>query len=1032
MRHETITGIARQLGVVLSKRVGQALGVWGEPGIGKTHSVQQVLQEVPCQHLSLHATAIEAAIFRALPRPRTLPAWIEAQFGRVTSGEPLEAKALADAVVAALSKLAPFVLHFEDLHEASSERLEMIVALAQAVTRTRGVGLLVTSRSQPPEPFRSHHLEPLMREESDALARAETGAELPPAGLSYVFDRAAGNPLFTLEFVRYLVRGGSFWSDGKRWNWRAPPDDYVPVTVEAMISQLVSNLMTPQNRGVLEARAILPAALTDGRVWADVAGVIPEVFTETRGFFERAGVLSVTRFTHPLIGEVIARELPHNRRREYARRAVGALEEAAPELAASFIDDAGLGSPEALSLLERAANRAKTQGENLRVAHLLGIAAGYASGSERVRLALEAEAELRPTSDYRQRERLARLALETQPENREARYVLVDALAQLGRLDQVEALLAELPEAERGELRWVDLLFRAQAMTQRAAEAIQTWRKHPELAHQPSGRSINHAILAYCDLGEMSAAEALSVSTIGRSDLPPRTRALVINSLAFIRSAQGRHEESQVLHDEGIAFKRQDGHASNLASGLYDRAINLDRLGRIQEALRDATEAIKLYDASGNVRQAANARAFLGYQLARRGDFPEAESALLEAHDTHTRLGVSINRVICERELIRLYTEWQPLHGGALALKFARDALEHVRTAGYTQLASHVLSTAACAFAWQNDGPGALALANEALERLGPEDSLEDRHACVVALARALEASAEPDRALERWREASELAQNLGMQAETREALLEIARLERDSDGGRILLEWFEQHDLGAAALRARRYFPQADAILAHPTTLRLNVLGSVSLERDAQPVPTRARKRTEILAYLLETRIAGRSEAGALEIVDALYPDDPEPEARNTLKQQVYLIRSSLSPESITSTPNGYALGAITSDAEDFLRTGDSRLWRGVYLSNLGEGWRSGVREALCRALHSKLEALLETDALEAARLSQVLCEMEPYDPDALRLAVRALETVGQAQAARSLFAAGRARLLEVGETLPAALDAFLTVVPA
>jgi hypothetical protein len=180
--------------------------------------------------------------------------------------------------------------------------------------------------------------------------------------------------------------------------------------------------------------------------------------------------------------------------------------------------------------------------------------------------------------------------------------------------------------------------------------------------------------------------------------------------------------------------------------------------------------------------------------------------------------------------------------------------------------------------------------------------------------------------------------------------------------------------------------------------------------------VPTRAQKRLEILAYLLETRIAGRSGASTLDLLDALYPGEGELETRNTLKQQVYLIRSSLSADSIVSTPFGYALGNVGSDAEDVLTSDQSALWRGPYLGGIGNGWYAGVTDALSLRLRSSITALLESDPVEAARLGAILVEMEPYDADALRLAVQTLEAAGNPKAARRTLEAGRARLAEIG----------------
>jgi hypothetical protein len=250
VRREVEAIISRQLGAVVSRRIGVAVGIWGEAGIGKSHAARAVLERVPCRHLTLHATASGAQFVGALPHLSALPAWAQVQLARLERGETLETGTFAATLAAALGALAPFVLHLEDVHEADPERFDHLEALARAVTRTRGVGLLVTSRAALPEAFRNHRLGPLSMSETAALLEQELKAEQPHDGTEWVFGRTRGNPLFTLEFLRYLTRQGFMWSDGERWHWRAPPEGFMPITVDALISQLTLNLAsTPETRG---------------------------------------------------------------------------------------------------------------------------------------------------------------------------------------------------------------------------------------------------------------------------------------------------------------------------------------------------------------------------------------------------------------------------------------------------------------------------------------------------------------------------------------------------------------------------------------------------------------------------------------------------------------------------------------------------------------------------------------------------------------------------------------------------------------
>ena len=305
--------------------------------------------------------------------------------------------------------------------------------------------------------------------------------------------------------------------------------------------------------------------------------------------------------------------------------------------------------------------------------------------------------------------------------------------------------------------------------------------------------------------------------------------------------------------------------------------------------------------------------------------------------------------------------------------------------------------------------------------------SPKDASACEFALAIALEANGQIEAALVQWQKS---ALKTPFVEDQREAELAIVRLQGDRRRGLELLDWFEQRGLGALALQASRDFLTEKIAPVQPslTTARIEVLGAIRLSRNDQPVVTRAHKRLEILTYLLETRISGRSEATTRELAFALYPNMPEPEAKKALKQLVYLNRSVLGVDSLVSTASGYALGAISSDAEDFLQTGDSALWRGVYQGSLEDNWLLGVRNALTIGLQTSVESLLETNPNEAARLGLILLEMEPYNAKVLRLTLNCLERSGHLKRARSVYAEGCSRLLEVGELLPETMDGFLT----
>ena len=100
MRSLFVDRLLRSFGTLPSRRAGLSVGLWGEPGIGKTFTALAVLHEISFPHLSLHATMPAAGIARALPRPKNLPAWAERQLERMTHNEHLEPEALANTAFA--------------------------------------------------------------------------------------------------------------------------------------------------------------------------------------------------------------------------------------------------------------------------------------------------------------------------------------------------------------------------------------------------------------------------------------------------------------------------------------------------------------------------------------------------------------------------------------------------------------------------------------------------------------------------------------------------------------------------------------------------------------------------------------------------------------------------------------------------------------------------------------------------------------------------------------------------------------------
>jgi hypothetical protein len=228
------------------------------------------------------------------------------------------------------------------------------------------------------------------------------------------------------------------------------------------------------------------------------------------------------------------------------------------------------------------------------------------------------------------------------------------------------------------------------------------------------------------------------------------------------------------------------------------------------------------------------------------------------------------------------------------------------------------------------------------------------------------------------------------------------------------------------------RQFPElaSDMLETRPETrtgAQLQVLGIMQMLTVEKPEPVRGGKRKELLALLLEARILGRSEVSRLDLFDTLYPDSSEAQASTTLASLVFRLRELFGPNIVASTEAGYALGGITSDAEVFLETGDTHLWRGEYLEDRNLGGDETVRETLHLALRDRAEFLLETDPNEAARVGRLLRVADPYDLESLRLILRALRAAAKHKSLTRTYAKARQDLLEIGEVLPERWADFL-----
>lgn len=970
----------------LSGSVRRVFCLWGLPGIGKSHALW--------------------AKFRA-------------QGGQVLK---LDLKNSAQD----WSKVS--VLLLDDLHlipEGESWALEQASVLAPPAS---GPALWVTHRSPLPAPFINLECLPLPRLETQELLEDQLHGIAPPEALEWIYSRTRGHPQFALEYVCYLTRQGFLWSDGERWRWRTPPLDFLPPTVEALISGWLENL------GSLEKRSLEQAALMAQQM-PTVA--LPALEAEVQSRLERLGFWRGEGLSHPLLGQALLAGLSAQSRREHARELLMVLEALGRDPGPALLSEAQLEGTQGLNTYLRLAGSAAARGDGASEGQWKALAARSSEGYERIRLSLEAAQALR-SNDLEQAAQLASGAASSVPHDTEALYLCFELDLERGFEAQAEMWLELLPDFERASRRvWelhLKLLHRAHP---RHGEALILWDAHPEFQGNADPEVV---LLMGSILGQRGAFEdafALSGPLLERPHLTPFLRCRALEFQATLHYLQGHLVSAETYGAQALLLARTLERPSYLAKLLQKQHVTLMALDRMAEAESLLRAALELYGQYGSALELAHTQSSLGKLLGELGPFEEAETLLLGSLSILEKLDSAVLRCDAAIGLASLYVFWKPPYAGPLVLKYARLARTLADQSANQQLQHLSLVYLAHGESLYGDPQTALAYARESAgeQYIGPSQSRAARSRFVLGLA--LEATGQHELALEVMRESLLEYERLGDLYQANVYGLELDRITADLDSARARHSWFMSSGLLGKAKLAVRYFPALEHTVLEsaspptgqpaPERPRLLLLGPTLLEREGQRVAYRGRKRVELLAYLLEVRVGGRSEATLLELMDALYPGAGEREARATLKQLAYLLRGQLGPSSILSTAHGYALGDLDSDVETFLKTRDPALWRGPYLLDLEESGTPLVRDALLSGLSQLAQHLLEHNPGEVARLGQIWLEMEPYSLEALRLTVQAESALGQTRAASRTYRVGRERLLEVRQTLPDSLEGFL-----
>ncbi len=1008
-----IDSLEQMLSSLASRRNGLAICLVGHAGIGKTHTAELLLKKLPLRSCKLHATVTTEQFLKLVPRAARLPSWVATTVQRLERNE-VALPSAANAVAAWFIGLAPFVLHLEDVHEASAEQKTFWNAVAKDIKAARGVGIVATSRGVLPSEFEALPLEVLSSDASEALLVAKLGSAMPRAALDWILPRAGGNPLFLLEFLKLLMRQGSLWNDGAVWHWRVPDTDTMPRSLEA----LIENMLQPVVMDEVVSRVLALRILIEDQLelWQPASQLLNEAFDKACLFLQTNGVLNANlAVSHPLFSEVFCQTQPQSL--QFAARRL--LQIAPPSMTANLLVLARLETEEARGMLEKAIAELEEHNLVRQALYLKVQVLELMKSPERARLAFDLALVL-VLHDPKAAIGLLDMAIEAPDVMVEALLKKASWLATLGLFDDAKRTLELLPKNLTPEQSGHKILAEIGVWFARRdvvafRHTVELWENHPEVHDVANASEFRIVTQAYMYLGNtelawhwIRVAESLPANSL-------TAQAIILNSICNLHKEEKQYQKAIEVAKRGIALLEPQVEAGladanelrqceALWGNLASAYVWENQFGQAIFAAQKAIDLSVRFDLGDTMVSELN----LAAAFRRLGQFDQAEHYFLE-HLPTILISHAVFLPHLYLHLTMLYSQRAGSLDEMLAMKYARETIRTASTdSDDYKLAKRKLIELEARF-------GNLETAEKLVEEIELETGfipwqhafiLERENSQGAAVKALLEAQNEPH-----------------FIEEKEEIELELVRLTQDQTLALDLEQRLKNKELGGLLFVLHRYMPELEQTKPVPSvaaTFRIANLGSLQFERNGVNIKYKAEKGRDLLGLLSELRLVKQSEISQLELLDLLYPNLEESAAISALQQLIYRLRTSLGQEVIVRTPTGYALGAeVQTDAETFLQTADSNLWRGVWLADVGGGRDSMARNRIYQALTAFIENSILKMPLEAARLALIWLEAEPYEVEAVMFARDAMLAAGDTLGAERMYSEAQVRFHEVGVQL-------------
>ena len=242
------------------------------------------------------------------------------------------------------SEVQPLVVVVEDLHWIDGETQTLLDSLVESLPAARLL-LLVNYRSEYRHGwggktyYRQLRIDPLPPESADELLAALLGPDAAHGPLKRLLvERTESNPLFLEESVRALVETAALVGERGAYQFTRPIDSLaIPATVQAILAARIDRL-APEVKRLLLAAAVIGTDVPMPLLLAIADAPEPEVraaLTQLQAaeFLYEARLFPDLEYTfkHALTHEVAYGSLLQERRRALHARAVAAIEGLYPE-----------------------------------------------------------------------------------------------------------------------------------------------------------------------------------------------------------------------------------------------------------------------------------------------------------------------------------------------------------------------------------------------------------------------------------------------------------------------------------------------------------------------------------------------------------------------------------------------------------------------------------------------------------------------------------------------------------------------------